>query len=95
MNKNSAQRFLPLIVALCLIAGILIGSFYANHFTGNRLSIIGSYFTMFVFGGLKAASARAARTKTSPSPWAFSYGSERPRRQFLSRECAIVSVGHP
>lgn len=40
MNKNSAQRFLPLIVALCLIAGILIGSFYANHFTGNRLSII-------------------------------------------------------
>ena len=65
MNKNSAQRFLPLIVALCLIAGILIGSFYANHFTGNRLSIIGSYFTMFVFGELKSASARAARTKTS------------------------------
>ena len=40
MDKNHAQRFLPIIVALCLIAGILIGSFYANHFTGNRLSII-------------------------------------------------------
>ena len=29
-------------MALCVVAGILIGSFYANHFSGNRLSIINS-----------------------------------------------------
>ena len=33
---------MPLIMALCVIAGILIGTFYANHFSGNRLSIINS-----------------------------------------------------
>lgn len=29
-------------MALCVIVGILIGTFYANHFSGNRLSIINS-----------------------------------------------------
>lgn len=33
---------MPLIMALCVIAGILIGTFYANHFSGNRLNIINS-----------------------------------------------------
>lgn len=33
---------MPLIMALCVIVGILIGTFYANHFSGNRLSIINS-----------------------------------------------------
>lgn len=33
---------MPLIMALCVVAGILVGSFYANHFSGNRLSIINS-----------------------------------------------------
>ena len=33
---------MPLLMALCVVAGILIGSFYANHFSGNRLSIINS-----------------------------------------------------
>ena len=31
---------MPLFLALSLVAGILIGTFYANHFSGNRLSII-------------------------------------------------------
>lgn len=31
---------MPLIMALCVVVGILIGTFYANHFSGNRLSII-------------------------------------------------------
>ncbi len=31
---------MPLFLALCLVAGILIGTFYANHFSGNRLNII-------------------------------------------------------
>ena len=36
------QRYMPLLMALCAVVGILIGSFYANHFSGNRLSIINS-----------------------------------------------------
>lgn len=31
-----------MIMALCVITGILIGTFYANHFSGNRLNIINS-----------------------------------------------------
>lgn len=33
---------MPLIMALCVIAGIFMGTFYANHFSGNRLNIINS-----------------------------------------------------
>lgn len=33
---------MPLIMALCVVVGILIGTFYANLFSGNRLSIINS-----------------------------------------------------
>ena len=33
---------MPLIMAVCVVIGILIGTFYANHFSGNRLSIINS-----------------------------------------------------
>lgn len=40
MASSHSSRFVPLIVACSLVAGILIGSFYANHFSGNRLSII-------------------------------------------------------
>lgn len=31
---------MPLLMALCLVLGIVIGSFYANHFSGNRLTVI-------------------------------------------------------
>lgn len=31
---------MPLLMALCTVLGILIGTFYANHFSGNRLNII-------------------------------------------------------
>ena len=37
MNKS---RFTPLLLALGVIGGILVGTFYANHFSGNRLRII-------------------------------------------------------
>lgn len=40
MNPNRSSRFTPLIVAFSVVVGIIIGSFYANHFSGNRLSII-------------------------------------------------------
>ena len=33
---------MPIIMAACVVVGILIGTFYANHFSGNRLSIINS-----------------------------------------------------
>ena len=36
------QRYMPLLMALSAVIGILIGSFYANHFSSNRLSIINS-----------------------------------------------------
>jgi len=42
MNHKKNTRFMPLIMALCVIVGIFIGTFYANHFSGNRLSIINS-----------------------------------------------------
>ena len=31
-----------MLMALCVVIGILIGTFYANHFSGNRLNIINS-----------------------------------------------------
>lgn len=40
MPQPSKSRFFPLIVAIGIVAGIMIGSFYANHFSGNRLNII-------------------------------------------------------
>ncbi|MBQ7422323.1 MAG: S41 family peptidase [Prevotella sp.] len=33
---------MPLLLALCIVIGIIIGTFYANHFSGNRLNIINS-----------------------------------------------------
>ncbi|MBR0116995.1 MAG: S41 family peptidase [Prevotella sp.] len=42
MNLNKSNRYMPLLLALCVIVGILIGTFYANHFSGNRLNIINS-----------------------------------------------------
>lgn len=42
-NKEQIYRnSMPLIMALCVVLGIGIGTFYANHFSGNRLSIINS-----------------------------------------------------
>jgi len=38
MRKSS--RFTPLWIAMGVVMGILIGTFYANHFSGNRLNII-------------------------------------------------------
>lgn len=40
MNHNRNSRFTPIIIAVSIVAGILIGTFYANHFAGNKLGII-------------------------------------------------------
>ena len=39
-NKNSSKRYIPIIIAASIVVGILIGTFYANLFSNNRLSII-------------------------------------------------------
>lgn len=42
MKPNKSNRLTPLLMALCVVIGILVGTFYANHFSGNRLNIINS-----------------------------------------------------
>lgn len=46
MNNNNSNkkssRFMPLIMAICVVVGIVIGSFFSNHFSGNRLNIVNS-----------------------------------------------------
>ena len=42
MSTNRQNRFSPLWLALAAVLGIFIGTFYANHFSGNRLNIINS-----------------------------------------------------
>ena len=39
-NKKDSNRFMPFLMAVCLVLGIIIGTFYANHFSGNKLGII-------------------------------------------------------
>lgn len=42
MKTNKSYRFTPLLMAISVIVGVVIGTFYANHFSGNRLNIINS-----------------------------------------------------
>lgn len=40
MNNNKNSRFLPFIIAISIVAGILIGSFYTERFSDNKLGVI-------------------------------------------------------
>ena len=40
MNIQRSSRFIPIISAISVVVGILIGTFLANRFSGNRLNII-------------------------------------------------------
>ena len=40
MYRNKTNRLMPLFMAICVVIGILIVTFYANHFSVNRLNII-------------------------------------------------------
>ena len=42
MSRNKSNRFMPLWLALSVVVGIFLGTFFANRFSGNRLSIINS-----------------------------------------------------
>lgn len=39
-NTRNSSRFTPLVIAISIVVGILIGTFYAKHYGGNRLGII-------------------------------------------------------
>ena len=42
MKQNKTNRYMPLLLSLCVVIGILIGTFFARHFSTNRLNIINS-----------------------------------------------------
>jgi len=42
MDKNKTNRYMPMLMALCVVIGIVVGAFLSNHFSGNRLNIINS-----------------------------------------------------
>ncbi len=42
MNVHHTSRFVPIIIAISVICGIFIGTFFARRFSGNRLNIINS-----------------------------------------------------
>ena len=39
-NINRNNRWMPIIIAVSVVVGIIIGTFFANRFAGNRLNII-------------------------------------------------------
>lgn len=38
--KNNSNRFVPFWLAVCVVIGIAIGTFYANRFSGNKMGIV-------------------------------------------------------
>ncbi len=42
MSQKKTNHYTPLLMAVSVVVGILVGTFFANHFSGNRLSIINS-----------------------------------------------------
>ena len=40
MANDQKHRLVPFLLAVSLVAGVLIGTFYAQHFAGNKLGII-------------------------------------------------------
>ena len=42
MKQSKKYRYMPLLMALCIVIGGVIGTFFANHFSSQRLNIINS-----------------------------------------------------
>lgn len=40
--NNKSTRFIPIMLAIGIVVGIAIGTFYANNFAGNKLGVINS-----------------------------------------------------
>ena len=41
-NKTYNNPIIPVVIAICIILGIVIGIFFASRFSGNRLNVINS-----------------------------------------------------
>jgi len=59
MSQNKSNRFLPLWLAISVIIGIVIGTFYANHMAGGRTTIsdAGGYLRINTAPGIKKMSS--------------------------------------
>ena len=51
MSTKNSSRFTPVIIAVSVVVGILIGTFYAKHFAGNRLGTV-SYTHLIASTGI-------------------------------------------
>lgn len=40
MKQSKNNRYMPMLMAACVMAGILIGTFFTSRFSGNRLNIV-------------------------------------------------------
>ncbi|MBO5000821.1 MAG: PDZ domain-containing protein, partial [Bacteroidaceae bacterium] len=40
MSQNKNSRYIPIIIAVSIVAGIFIGTFYANRYSGSKPGII-------------------------------------------------------
>lgn len=40
MSSQRTSRFVPIVIAISIIIGIVLGTFFSNRFSGNRLNII-------------------------------------------------------
>ena len=40
MSTQRTSRFVPLVIAISMILGIILGTFFSDRFSGNRLNII-------------------------------------------------------
>ena len=40
MSKNKKNSFIPVIIAISIVIGILIGTYYTNHFSKNQLGTV-------------------------------------------------------
>ncbi|KAA6334852.1 putative CtpA-like serine protease [termite gut metagenome] len=43
MSAKKSFRFIPIIIAISVVAGIVIGTFYAKNITNLRLGVVGGY----------------------------------------------------
>lgn len=42
MKESKTYRYMPILMAISAVVGIIVGTFYTSHYSGNRLNIINS-----------------------------------------------------
>lgn len=43
MENKKSFRFTPIVIAVSVVVGIMIGTFYSKHYAGNRLGIVNGF----------------------------------------------------